>query len=70
MENLAERITKSISMSFKEFAGVGKEEKVNVIVSFLAILVLVKQGAISVNQDERFSDITIESDSVGVPKYN
>lgn len=70
MENLATRITKGLRMSFKEFSGIGKEEKVNVIVSFLAMLELVKQGAISVTQDERFSDITIESDNVGVPSYD
>jgi segregation and condensation protein A len=70
MENLAQRITKSLKMSFKEFSGIGKREKVDVIVSFLAILELVKQGAISVSQDERFSDITIESDNVGVPNYD
>jgi len=70
IENLTERITKNIKMSFKEFSGIGKAQKVDVIVSFLAMLELVKQGAISVSQDERFSDITIESDSVGVPKYD
>ena len=70
MENLAKRITKNLKMSFKEFSGIGKEEKVNVIVSFLAMLELVKQGAISVSQDEHFSDITIESDNIGIPKYD
>ena len=71
MESLAERITKNLKMSFKEFSGgVGKAQKVDVIVSFLAMLELVKQGAISVSQDERFSDITIESDSIGVPSYD
>lgn len=70
IENLAERITKNLRMSFKEFSGIGKREKVDVIVSFLAMLELVKQGAISVSQEQHFSDITIESDSVGVPKYD
>lgn len=70
MENLAERVSKSLKMSFRDFSGIGKEEKVNVIVSFLAMLELVKQGAISVTQDDRFSDITIESDSLGIPKYD
>ena len=70
MENLTERITKNLRMSFKEFSGIGKAQKVDVIVSFLAMLELVKQGAISVNQDQRFSDITIESDNVGIPKYD
>lgn len=69
IDNLAKRITKNLKMSFKEFSGMGKEERVNVIVSFLAMLELVKQGIISVRQDEHFSDITMESDNVSVPKY-
>ena len=69
MENLAERITENIKMSFKDFAGVGKTEKVNVIVSFLAMLELVKQGIIQVRQDKSFHDIEIENQTVGIPKY-
>jgi len=70
IENLTERITKNIKMSFKEFSGIGKENKINVIISFLAMLELVKQGIVSVMQDEKFSDITIKSDNIGVPKYD
>ena len=69
MENLAKRITKNIKMSFKDFAGVGKTEKVNVIVSFLAMLELVKQGIIQVRQDKSFHDIEIENQAVGIPRY-
>src|SRR3989338_4637364 len=35
MENLSARITSAVKMSFKDFSGHGKTEKVNVIVSFL-----------------------------------
>ena len=69
MENLAKRITKNIKMSFKDFAGVGKTEKVNVIVSFLAMLELVKQGIIQVRQDKSFHDIEIENQTVSIPRY-
>jgi segregation and condensation protein A len=69
MDSLADRITKSMKMSFRDFAGVGKVEKVNVIVSFLAMLELVKQGIIQVRQDKDFHDIEIETQTVGVPKY-
>ena len=69
MESLSERITKSFKMSFKDFSGHGKAEKVNVIVSFLAMLELVKQGIINVRQDADFHDIEIETQSVGVPRY-
>lgn len=69
MENLAKRITENMKMSFKDFAKVGKAEKVNVIVSFLAMLELVKQGIIRVRQDNNFQDIQMETDMVVVPKY-
>jgi segregation and condensation protein A len=69
MDSLSERITKSFKMSFKDFSGHGKAEKVNVIVSFLAMLELVKQGVINVRQDADFQDIEMETQAVGVPRY-
>lgn len=39
------------------------------IVHFLAILELVRSGSASVTQDKLFSDITIESESLGAPTY-
>lgn len=69
IENLTTRITQSMKMSFKDFSGHGKVEKVNVIVSFLAMLELVKQGIIQVRQDRDFHDIEMNVDVVGVPKY-
>ena len=56
-------------MSFKDFSGHGKAEKVNVIVSFLAMLELVKQGIINVRQDADFHDIHMETETIGVPRY-
>lgn len=71
--SLTKRVTASLKMSFKEFArGIGgakKEDKVNVIVGFLAMLELVKQGVIQVTQEKHFDDIHMETESVGVPKY-
>ncbi len=61
MSDLAKRITQSVKMSFKDFSGHGKVEKVNVIVSFLAMLELVKQGIIHVKQESDFQDIEIEN---------
>lgn len=69
IESLTKRITESMKMSFKDFSGMGKVEKVNVIVSFLAMLELVKQGIIQVRQDKDFHDIEMESEVVGVPRY-
>ncbi len=69
IKNLTERVKSSIKMSFKDFSGMGKTEKVNVIVSFLAMLELVKQGLIEVRQNDRFEDIHMETKSIGVPMY-
>ncbi|MBA3550949.1 segregation/condensation protein A [Patescibacteria group bacterium] len=68
--SLTERIKSSLKMSFREFASVDKHEKVHVIVSFLAMLELVKQGVIMVNQENEFDDIHIETQEIGVPRYN
>ncbi|MBU6370533.1 MAG: segregation/condensation protein A [Patescibacteria group bacterium] len=68
--NLTARVQSSLKMSFKDFSGMGKAEKVNVIVSFLAMLELVKQGIIEVEQREKFADISMETKSVGVPSYS
>lgn len=61
IDTLKERIERSLSFSFKDFAGkvVTKEEKVNTIVSFLAMLELVREGILNVIQDNHFEDILI-----------
>jgi segregation and condensation protein A len=58
---LTERIQNSIQMSFKDFAGkvTTREEKVFMIVSFLAILELVRNGILDAIQENGFSDIII-----------
>lgn len=66
---LTERISRSLRMRFSEFSNVQKSDKGDVIVSFLAMLELVKQGIISVMQEKTFADITMETDAVSVPKY-
>ncbi|KKW34935.1 MAG: Segregation and condensation protein A [Parcubacteria group bacterium GW2011_GWB1_53_43] len=67
--SLLTRVTRSLSLSFKDFVG-EKKEKVDIIVSFLGMLELVKQGSIDVRQDAHFSDIHMESSEVGVPRYS
>ena len=66
---LTKRITSHLRMSFKEFTKEHKENRVNVIVSFLAMLELVKQGIVYVSQESNFGDIVMETKEVGVPKY-
>ena len=70
IDRLSTRISSALKTSFRDFAGIGKAKKVEVILSFLAILELVKRGAISVTQNEHFEDIAIESGEGGVPKYH
>ncbi|MEO8638192.1 MAG: ScpA family protein [Candidatus Taylorbacteria bacterium] len=69
IEHLTERIKSSLKMSFREFSKYGKSEKVHVIVSFLAMLELVKQGIISVHQEKKGDDIHMETEEVGTPRY-
>lgn len=57
--DLEARIKQGMVKSFTEFVG-GDGEKTNVIVSFLALLELVKLGTISVNQDAMFGGISID----------
>jgi len=82
IERLHERVSQNLKLSFADFAkthgskgGSGathhanKEDKVNIIVSFLAMLELVKQGIIDVSQSSIYEDIDIETKALGVPKY-
>lgn len=60
---LTDRIQKSLKVSFSEFTGgtaKTKEEKVTMIVGFLAMLELTRQGLLNVIQEGNFEDITIE----------
>lgn len=69
IDNLTDRIKNSLKMSFKDLHGHGsgvktKEEKIFVIVGFLAMLELVKQGTINATQEEDVGDIFIEKTEV------
>lgn len=68
ISTLTKRIRAGLQMNFKEFAGMGKAEKVHVIVSFLAMLELVKQGLIAVEQ-EADGDIRMQTKDIGTPSY-
>ena len=62
IEKLTERIQNSLKFNFAEFAGKAatKEEKVFVIVGFLAMLELVRNGILDAVQNMETSDIIIE----------
>ncbi len=66
IDKLTERISNTLSMNFKEFAGGSKtkEEKVFVIVGFLAVLELSRQGILNLIQENNFEDIIIEKQEV------
>ncbi len=69
MDRLAKRVQSTMTLSFKEFAGSVKE-RVEVIVSFLALLELVKQGAVAAEQHGTYGEIRIShTASRAVPRY-
>lgn len=69
MDRLAKRVQSALSLSFKEFAD-KTTERVEVIVSFLALLELVKQGAVRAEQFDTYGDIRISHTApASVPRY-
>lgn len=66
IERLAARIQKAFRLSFKEFSG---KEKTEVIVGFLALLELIKQGIIKATQQGPHEDIELEVAAVSTPRY-
>ncbi len=69
IDRLASRIQSALSLSFKEFTGMGRGKKADVIIGFLAMLELVKRGSLTVVQQAHFGDIRIESGGVSTPRY-
>jgi segregation and condensation protein A len=64
---LKKRLTSEFKARFSELTrSRGREET---IVYFLAMLELVRSGSASVTQGELFSDITIELEEIGAPRY-
>lgn len=68
MERLKDRIERQLSFKFTDFAG-GNTERVTVIVGFLAVLEMVKQGMVLVRQSATFTDIEIERRTTNMPHY-
>ncbi|MFZ1019885.1 MAG: segregation/condensation protein A [Minisyncoccia bacterium] len=66
IDKLTERIKNSLKFSFKDFHGNGKsatrEEKVTMIVGFLAMLEMVRQGIIDAMQEIDSGDIIISKE--------
>ncbi len=70
IDRLTRRVNEGMRISFRQFATNAPEGKVNMIVSFLAMLELVHQGIIRVEQESRCGDIHMHCDTVGVPHYS
>ncbi len=68
MDNLRRRIENQMKTRFSDIRKEADEHK-TVIVGFLAILELVKQGNVLVTQAGRFDDIEIELEKEGTPRY-
>ncbi len=69
MDQLAKRVQSAMTLSFKDFAG-NNRERIEIIVSFLALLELVKQGAVAAEQYEVYGDIRISHTAASsVPHY-
>ncbi len=68
MDRLQKRIENQLKTKFSEIRATETEHK-NVIVSFLAILELFKQGNIIITQAGRFDDIHMELERAHTPKY-
>ncbi len=76
INSLIRRVDSEIKMSFKKFSGINKrggvinkKEKYMVVVSFIALLELVKQGMVTAEQREEDSDIYIENCNIKTPNY-
>jgi segregation and condensation protein A len=63
IDRLTDRIKDCLKVNFREFAGVAetKEDKILVIVGFLAMLEMIRNGILNAVQEENFKDIIIES---------
>lgn len=68
IERLKSRIESQFSLKFKEFTGNAKERS-TIIVGFLAVLEMVKQGSILAKQGGRFHEIEIEREGSTTPRY-
>lgn len=75
ISDLAERVGRALKLSFSDFVKdlptgqAGKTDRVNIIVSFLGMLELVKQGVINIEQKAHLAEIEMENKTVGVPRY-
>lgn len=68
MHRLEQRIRQQLKVRFSDLHA-GETEKKVIIVGFLAVLELFKQGNLIVHQGGRFDDIEIELETADTPQY-
>ena len=61
IDRLSDRVSQRLRMSFSDFCSESAEERVSVVVGFLAMLELYKQGTVKLQQGSLFEEIHIES---------
>ncbi len=77
MDRLAKRVQSAMNLTFKDFAPLdsaqGKrpeEVKIEIIVSFLALLELMKQGSVAAEQHSQHGDIHMtHTETSSIPRY-
>ncbi|MEX0909920.1 MAG: segregation/condensation protein A [Candidatus Paceibacterota bacterium] len=70
LDNLSKRIKKYVALSFREFAQVGETSRGDVVVHFIALLELIKQGFLEARQSEASGDIELRHKEIAVPNYS
>jgi len=68
IDKLTDRINEGLQVSFRQFS-LSAEGKVHTIITFLAMLELVRQGIIRVEQEAKHGDIVMSVDKPGIPRY-
>lgn len=69
IKRLEDRIIRQVKLRFSDIVKNDPDHKTS-IVSFLAILELVKQGFVNVRQEARFDEIHIEKEGLDTPRYH
>lgn len=68
VNRLVSRVQDAFSLRFHEFAA-GSGKKADVIVSFLAMLELVRRGALLASQNKHFGEIELQTNQPDTPRY-
>lgn len=68
IDRLKTRIEQQMKCMLSDLTG-GSTEPATVIVGFLAVLEMVKQGSVAVTQGKRFENIAIEREATDTPRY-